>query len=163
MGTIAASAALPKKNLLHQQRRLNLCDEITEVTKRRVCPQGHWISVGNSWNYLACSALHLQTSPARPDCRPCFVGPSSTKGGFRLNPQPILFARTSPARQAALIGADQLKMAWRLSRDGCGHDGRRRSRLGLCKRPCCATMMCAGHDISPPREPHLRFGVARQR
>jgi hypothetical protein len=42
MGTIAASAALPKKNLLHQQRRLNLCDEIAEVTKRRVLP---------SWNY----------------------------------------------------------------------------------------------------------------
>ena len=80
--------------------------------------------------------------------RRLFADPSRTTDG---SSRPILFARTSPASQAALVGADQLKAAWQLSGDGCACDGRRRNRLRLCKRPCSATMMCAGHDISRPR------------
>ena len=63
---------------------------------------------------------------------------------------PILLARTSPASQAALIGADQLKAAWQLSSDGCGRDGRGRNRLRLCNRPCCANGNVRGPRYKPP-------------
>jgi hypothetical protein len=69
----------------------------------------------------------------------------------------------TPSTVYQVGGADQLTAAWQVSGDGSGREARRRNRLRLCKRPCCATMMCAGHDISRPREPYLKFGVARQR
>ena len=79
------------------------------------------------------------------------------RGGSNWRYRPILFARTSPASQAALIGADRLKAAWQLSGDGCGRDGRRRNRLRLCKRPCCAGDGVRGPRYKPPERTLFEF------
>lgn len=127
MGTIAASAALPKKNLLHQQRRLNLCDEIAEVTKRRVLPSGTLDQRREFMELLACSALHLKTSPARPDCRPCSVGLASTNAGFRPQSAPLLPCRLRhPSLDRIVVLACRAHRSWGQTQKSAGNARRNR-------------------------------------
>jgi hypothetical protein len=77
----------------------------------------------------------------------------SQTGHFCLQGRPLRV-------KSEMIVVNRLMVAWWFSGAGCIGDGRRVVRLQVRKRPCCATLMCAGHDKGRASEPLLKIDVA---